>query len=134
MLYDGKLASSLTTNRPLSNRQWVLIKGHLGLPDHARDDFEKLISRYFQATAAREQLQANWDPQVTNEFQQFMAASLNDRGIVIARNRGMRALWPSDAAQGCTDIEPITPKNLREIALWPHGHGTAFGVAPCRLR
>jgi hypothetical protein len=51
MLYDGKSAASPTTTRLLSPAKWASIKSLLGLPDHARDDFEKVVqSVYGNAT------------------------------------------------------------------------------------
>ena len=64
MLFDGKRASSLTTNRQLSDRQWALIQKHLGLPNQSRDDFEKIVAIHFKGNAARERItelvDANW--------------------------------------------------------------------------
>jgi hypothetical protein len=77
MLFDGKRASSLTTNRQLSDRQWALIQKHLGLPNQSRDDFEKIVAIHFKGNAARERIRADRTPEEDAAVAAYFADGVN---------------------------------------------------------
>jgi hypothetical protein len=100
MLLDGKRASSLTANRQLSDRQWAKIQEHLRLPDHARDDFEKIVARHLKGIAARER-ECERAPGINSPESIAVAAYFADHlpqaGMVVARKRGIKSIYPHGA-------------------------------------
>jgi hypothetical protein len=132
MLFDGKRASSLTTNRQLSDPQWAKIQEHLGLPDHARDDFEKIVAKHLKATEWRERIKA-WPTEDLDAAEQLWSDALARKGVVMARNRGVQNVMPQDDLRGWTNARALSPRTLRR---WMFGPKVAerlfvFAVADC---
>ena len=48
MVLVGRSATTATTTR-ISDHRWSIIKDNLGLSEHTRADFEKLIADYLKA-------------------------------------------------------------------------------------
>ena len=90
----------------------------MGLPDHARGDFEKIVARHLEATAARERIEANWDPQQAAALAGYFADGFNRHGVVMARKRGIKAMRARNALEGWTDVGPVTPHDVLEIGFW----------------
>ena len=93
-LHNGKSASSPAP--ALSPRIWGRIQDHLGLPDHARGDFEKIVARHFETTAAQD-CKENWHPQHATTLAGYLADGFNRHGMVMASKRGIKTMRPRNA-------------------------------------
>jgi hypothetical protein len=135
MLSDGKSAQAPTTTRQLSARQWAQIRECLGLPEHARDDFELIVAQHFKGTAARERQRPDWNSEESKAAAAHYADGLAQRDIVMARNRGIKTMWPRDAlgCDGWTYAGPITARDIQTIVFGRTSLERAFvfKVATC---
>jgi hypothetical protein len=117
MLFDGKQASSLTTNRQLSDRQWAKIQGHLVCPT-TRDEFEKIVARHFKGSAARERqrtIDGGYNSPESLVVADFFVREFNRRGMVVARKGGIMSICPREdlARDGWTYVGPVTSHHAR---------------------
>ena len=119
MVHDGEWASSPAT--ALSPRIWARIQDHLGLPDHARGDFENMVAGHFEATAARERVKMKWDPQSVEHHFIFMMVDCVERYTGERPNHGEK--WFPKLMAVCQLIDrEIDPGTVRGALRTPR-HG-----------
>jgi hypothetical protein len=121
-------------NRQLSDRQWAKIQEHLRLPDHARDDFEKIVARHLKGIAARER-ERERAPGLTRPNQ--------SPSPPISQIISRRQAWSSPASAasraytrtvpGWTYVGPVTPHEARAVIFGRTGARAPFDLQGDRL-